>query len=64
MNTVEARKSLRFREIFDGDGMRIVVDAVAIGSEAEQVLAHMHYRAHSQSVLMLDLLKQVLCLHL
>lgn len=41
LNTVEARKSLRFREIYDGDGMRIVVDAVAIGSEAEQVLVHL-----------------------
>lgn len=38
LSTAEARKSLRFREIYDGDAMRIVVDAVAIGSEAEQVL--------------------------
>lgn len=37
IDTAEARKSLRFTEVRDGKDRRIVVDAVAVGSEAEAV---------------------------
>ena len=42
LDTAEARQSLKFTEVKDGNDRRIVVDAVAVGSQAEQVTSP-HY---------------------
>ena len=42
IDTAEARKSVRFTEVKDKGERRIVVDAVAVGCQAEAVTAHAH----------------------
>jgi hypothetical protein len=55
ISTDEAGRSLRFTEIFEGDTLRIVVEAVAIGSQAEKV-------SHSKEVAVRQEHYSVMCM--